>query len=199
KVCLAKTIARLEREVPPPVGHVCLVFTDVRNPAQKIPECPQQYIYAIACYHDTFYISVAVLSKTEGDALCAPFQLPLPRYGSAFCPTSTSSRTLASKEVYDEYGNHLARGLSVRMGIHSGTSACELDPITRRMDYPGSMLNRSARICASALGGQIMCGSDVICELYAGLFEISWSTLEASANPGYQGDPATADGPCPCQ
>jgi hypothetical protein len=32
------------------------------------------------------------------------------------------------KEVHDEHGNLLARGLSVRMGVHCGTPMCESDP-----------------------------------------------------------------------
>lgn len=34
KVCLAKTTARSEREVLPIIGHVYLVFTDIRNSTQ---------------------------------------------------------------------------------------------------------------------------------------------------------------------
>jgi adenylate cyclase len=37
------------------------------------------------------------------------------------------------------------------------------------MDYLGSMVNRCARISASALGGQIMCSADVVREINAAL------------------------------
>ncbi len=50
------------------------------------------------------------------------------------------------KEVYDHSGELIHRGLSVRMGIHWGRPVCEADPITRRMDYFGPMVNRAARI-----------------------------------------------------
>jgi class 3 adenylate cyclase len=60
------------------------------------------------------------------------------------------------KEVHDEHGNLLARGLSVRMGIHCGTPMCESDHITGRMDYFGPMVIRAARISGNSAGGQIM-------------------------------------------
>jgi len=66
------------------------------------------------------------------------------------------------KEIYDDDGTLLARGLSVRMGIHVGIPNCEPDPVTRRMDYFGPMVNRAARIQGSAKGGQIMCSAEVI-------------------------------------
>jgi len=51
--------------------------------------------------------------------------------------------------------------------MHCGTPVCERDPITHRMDYFGPVVNRSARICARAAGGQIMCSADVVREINA--------------------------------
>jgi adenylate cyclase len=39
------------------------------------------------------------------------------------------------------------------------------------MDYFGPMVNRSARICGSAAGGEIMCSADIIREINAKIFE----------------------------
>lgn len=61
----------------------------------------------------------------------------------------------------------VARGLSVRMGIHFGFPVCEKDPVTHRMDYFGPMVNRSARIEGSAAGGQVMCSAEVVREITA--------------------------------
>jgi len=68
-------------------------------------------------------------------------------------------------EITDSTGNAVARGLSVRMGIHWGKPVCAEDPTTHRMDYFGPMVNRSARIMSQALGGQIMVSSDVVREI----------------------------------
>lgn len=85
------------------------------------------------------------------------------------------------KSIYDSDGHLIARGLSVRMGIHSGLPLCETDPITHRMDYFGPMVNRSARINSTALGGQIMCSADIIHEINAKVLD---SDSEAESSKG---------------
>ena len=69
------------------------------------------------------------------------------------------------QEVVDPDGNVIFRGLSVRMGIHWGRPVCEVDPVTRRMDYFGPMVNRASRISSVADGGQITVSSDFIAEI----------------------------------
>ncbi|KAG2062140.1 adenylyl cyclase [Suillus hirtellus] len=183
KVSLVQTIARLEREVPPPTGHVCLVFTDIRNSTQLWDKNPA--MSTAIHLHNNFLLQHLLycggyMVKTEGDSFMCAFPTTLTAVW--WCVTAQIQLLHVpwpqeildceeGKEVYDEHGNLLARGLSVRMGIHSGTPACELDPITCRMDYLGSMVNRCARISASALGGQIMCSADAVREVNASLFD----------------------------
>jgi len=87
------------------------------------------------------------------------------------------------KAIYDEGGRLIARGLSVRMGIHCGAPLCETDPVTNRMDYFGPIVNRSSRIEGSAAGGHIMCSSDVIREINAKIFESEPETEYSDAQP----------------
>jgi adenylate cyclase len=65
----------------------------------------------------------------------------------------------------DKDENLIFKGLSVRMGIHWGEPLAEPDPITRRMDYYGPMVNKASRISAVADGGQITVSSDFISEI----------------------------------
>jgi adenylate cyclase len=73
--------------------------------------------------------------------------------------------SVIGQEVQDPDGNVIFKGLSVRMGIHWGTPVCEVDPVTRRMDYFGPMVNRASRISSVADGGQITVSSDFIAEI----------------------------------
>jgi len=112
--------------------------------------------------------------KTEGDAFMVCF------------PTSTSAllwcfsvqgflldqdwpdeilESEGGREIQDSEGRVIYRGLSVRMGVHWGAPVCEPDPITGRMDYFGPMVNRAARICNEADGGQITVSSDFVTEV----------------------------------
>ena len=116
--------------------------------------------------------------KTEGDAFMVSFKNVL----DAISWAVTSQMQLLEadwpqeilespdgKEIYgpksldnpDGKESLLYRGLSIRMGMHCGTPVCELDPTTRRMDYFGPMVNKSARVCGNAEGGQILVSKDV--------------------------------------
>jgi len=113
--------------------------------------------------------------KTEGDAFIVAFPTITAALQWCFAVQTNllsadwPSEILESEhgcEVYHpERGDLLHRGLSVRMGCHWGTPVCEVDPITKRMDYFGPMMNRTARISAVADGGQITISSDVEGEL----------------------------------
>ncbi|KAG2044300.1 nucleotide cyclase [Suillus americanus] len=153
KVSLVQTIARLKREEPPSTVHVCLVFADIHNSTRlwdKNPVMPTAiHLHNNLLLQHLLYCGGYIV-KTEGDAFMCTSSTTL----AAVWWGVTSQLQLLhvpwppeildfqeGKEVYDEHGSLLARGLSVRMGIHSGAPACEPDPITRLMDYLGSMVN----------------------------------------------------------
>ena len=80
------------------------------------------------------------------------------------------------KPIYDASGELIARGLSVRMGIYSGTPLCETDLITHRIDYFYLLVNLSARNQSSALGEQIMRNVEIIHEINMRFLEIDEET-----------------------
>ena len=49
-------------------------------------------------------------------------------------------------------GTLLWRGMRVRVGIHVGFPTYQVDPVTGRMDYLGSPINKAARVTQMAAG-----------------------------------------------
>ncbi len=170
-------LARLE-EVEPPTGEVAIVFTDIKNSTALWEILPSAMRSAIQMHNELMRRQLRLIGgyevKTEGDA----FMVSFPTCTSAllWCfscqshlldlawPTEILD-TFHCQEKFDPDQNMIYRGLSVRMGIHWGKPVCEQDPITRRMDYFGPMVNRAARISAVADGGQISVSSDFIAEI----------------------------------
>lgn len=164
----------LDREVAPPVGLVALVFTDIRNSTALWESNPGMQT-AIRMHNQLLRRQLRAIGgyevKTEGDS----FMVSFPTVTSALLWCLTVQLELLredwpqeildseeGKEIVNSRGEVLYRGLSVRMGMHWGAPVCEADPITRRMDYFGPMVNRSSRISAVAEGGQISASQDVI-------------------------------------
>jgi class 3 adenylate cyclase/serine/threonine protein phosphatase PrpC len=181
------TIANLAPEIEPPTGNVALVFTDVRNSTQLWERRPIAMRVAIREHNQIMRRNLRLCNgyevKTEGDAFMVAFKnivdalrwclnvqiqlleadwpqeiLEAPEGILVYGPKSLGNDNAESD---NEDKVLLYRGLSVRMGIHVGNPVCELDPITRRMDYFGPMVNKTARVSGSADGGQLYVSSDV--------------------------------------
>lgn len=198
-----RTLARLEREVAPPIGQVALVFTDIKN-STALWETNGGMHSAIRLHNVLLRRQLRVVGgyevKTEGDA----FMVSFPSVTSALLWCFNVQLQLLKedwpqeilesedgKEVVDADHISIYRGLSVRMGIHWGWPVCENDPITRRMDYFGPMVNRAARISGAADGGQIMVSRDVVNELKSllGAFdEAGTSNADGLFSPGEDAD-----------
>lgn len=179
-------LARLE-EPQPPVGEVAIVFTDIKNSTALWEVLPVPMRSAIMMHNELMRRQLRIIGgyevKTEGDA----FMVSFPTVTSALlwsfsCQSHLLElpwpqeilETVHCQEKLDSDQNIIYRGLSVRMGIHWGQPVCDLDPITRRMDYFGPMVNKAARVSAVADGGQIAVSSDFITEVQR--------TLEAYAD-----------------
>ena len=178
-----RLLNRLHEEVPPPTGQVTIVFTDIRN-STHLWEANPGMATAMRLHNTLLRRQLRFCGgyevKTEGDSFMCSFPTAL---AAVWWCLSVQRQLLEEpwpleilecedgKSIYDSDGHLIARGLSVRMGIHSGMPLCETDPITHRMDYFGPMVNRSARINSSALGGQIMCSLDIVREINTKVLE----------------------------
>ncbi|KAF8149409.1 hypothetical protein B0H34DRAFT_802408 [Crassisporium funariophilum] len=183
-----RAIHRLDGEVAPPTGHVTLVFTDIRNSThlwEANPGMPTAMRLHNHLLRRQLRFCGGYEVKTEGDAFMCSFPTTL---AAVWWCLSVQKQLLEEpwpleilecedgKPIYDAESRLIARGLCVRMGIHSGNPFCETDPITHRMDYFGPMVNRSARINGKALGGQIMCSQDIIREINAKILDLDNET-----------------------
>jgi adenylate cyclase len=192
---LDRMISRLDGEVPPPVGHVALVFSDIRN-STHLWEANAGMATAHRLHNTLLRRQLRFCGgyevKTEGDSFMCSFPTSLAAVW--WCVAVQHQLLYESwpleilecedgRPIYDPEGRLIARGLSVRMGIHCGWPVPEPDPITHRMDYFGSMVNRSARVCGNAAGGQIMCSAEIIREIKASVFKEEPETEFSKAQP----------------
>ena len=176
------TLARLDQEVEAPTGDVSIIFTDIKSSTVLWETFPVAMRSAIKIHNSVMRRQLRIIGgyevKTEGDAFMVSF--PTATSALLWCFSVQShlleaawpSEILSSvhgQEVLDSDQNVIFRGLSVRMGIHWGNPVCEPDPVTRRMDYFGPMVNRASRISAVADGGQITVSSDFIAEIQRAL------------------------------
>ena len=192
------TLQRLDPEVEAPTGEVSMVFTDIKNSTALWESYPVAMRSAIKIHNAIMRRQLRIIGgyevKTEGDAFMVSF--PTATSALLWCFSVQShlldapwpSEILNSvhcQETLDEENNIIYRGLSVRMGMHWGTPVCEPDPITKRMDYFGPMVNRAARISGVADGGQINVSADFIGEIQR--------TLETYANAERLGSTGSCD------
>lgn len=193
-------MARLDREVPPPINQVALVFTDIKSSTALWDTQPENMRSAIKIHDAVMRRTLRSVGgyevKTEGDAFMVCFQ----NITSALLWCFTVQLQLleadwpvgilASEEgrEIDKDGVMLYRGLSVRMGIHWGTPVFERNPITSRMDYFGPVVNKASRICNAADGGQICVSSDVV----AALKHLCPTMLDENDSAGSGGDNSTS-------
>ncbi|KAI8376909.1 hypothetical protein BD560DRAFT_367244 [Blakeslea trispora] len=171
------TLARLEREVPPPTNQVALVFTDIKSSTLLWDTQPEDMRSAIKIHDSVMRRTLRSIGgyevKTEGDAFMVCFQDTVSALLWCFTvqlqllEADWPAGILETEEGREIQKDNMViyRGLSVRMGIHLGRPVHERNPITKRMDYFGPVVNKASRICNAADGGQICVSSDVITAL----------------------------------
>ncbi|KAJ6517432.1 adenylate cyclase [Mycena vitilis] len=191
-----RTIERLQDEITAPVGHVAIVFTDIKGSTHLWEATTSGMITAIHLHNSLLRRYLRVCGgyevRTEGDSFICSF--PTVLAAVYWCLTIQVQLLKApwpqdilecadGKEIYDVQGRLIYRGLSVRIGIHCGTPLCLPDPVTGRMDYFGLVVTRAARIASVAAGGQTMFSGDVLSEINARIFETEPATEYSDNQP----------------
>jgi len=175
---LDSSLNRLEAEIPAPTGNVSIVFTDIKNSTTLWELYPNAMRSAIKLHNEVMRRQLRRIGgyevKTEGDAFMVSFPTAISALLWCFAVQlsllevawpSEVLNAVSAQMITDKDNIVIFKGLSVRMGIHYGDCVCEVDPITRRMDYFGPMVNKASRISAVADGGQIAVSYDFITEI----------------------------------
>jgi adenylate cyclase len=196
-------LRRLQAEVPAPEGDISIVFTDIKSSTLMWETFPSAMRSAIKLHNEVMRRQLRIIGgyevKTEGDAFMVSF--PTATSALLWCfavqqqllevqwPSEVVSSVLG-REIFDSDNQLIFKGLSVRMGAHWGQPVCEVDPVTRRMDYFGPMVNRTSRISAVADGGQIAVSADFISEIQRCLETYSESDRSGStgSEDAYEND-----------
>ncbi|KAJ3563744.1 hypothetical protein NPX13_g8090 [Xylaria arbuscula] len=175
---LDSDLHRLEAEVPAPTDKPSIVFTDIKNSTNLWEMYPDAMRASIKLHNEVMRRQLRRIGgyevKTEGDAFMVSF--PTATSALLWCFSvqmqllevpwpSEVLNSVSCQEVWDKDNVLIFKGLSVRMGIHYGEPVAEIDPVTRRMDYFGPMVNKASRISAVADGGQIAVSADFISEI----------------------------------
>lgn len=175
---LDSSLNRLEAEIPPPTGTVSIVFTDIKNSTTLWELYPNAMRSAIKLHNEVMRRQLRRIGgyevKTEGDAFMVSFPTAISALLWCFAVQlsllevawpSEVLNAVSAQLITDKDDTVIFKGLSVRMGIHYGDCVSEVDPVTRRMDYFGPMVNKASRISAVADGGQIAVSYDFITEI----------------------------------
>lgn len=141
--------------VAAPSGLVTLLFTDIEGSTRAWESRPAEMQVALERHDEIMRERIesadGYVFKTVGDAFCAAFPAPLQAVRAAV----EIQHALAAEPWPPELP------IRVRMGLHSGV--CH----ERDGDYFGPTVNRTARLEATACGGQVVI-SGVTADLMAG-------------------------------
>ncbi len=159
-----------------PEGEVAIVFTDITRAASLWEFNAAAMRDATLLHNEALrsalqahrgYEVVFLRDRNSGEgSFCMAFQSPADAL--AWCadvqrnllavtwPEALLEHPGAAEEWGDIDDRVLYKGLRVRMGVHVGVPKVVRDPMTRRVEYIGPVVNAAARITAMTHGGQIV-------------------------------------------
>jgi serine/threonine protein kinase/2',3'-cyclic-nucleotide 2'-phosphodiesterase (5'-nucleotidase family) len=168
-------------EVAPPSGDVVIVITDIMKAGALWEFNPDAMRDATILHNDLIrslikkhggYEGALLRNASTGEgSFCVAFQEVSPAL--EWCmdvqqalldvewPEALLAHPAAAEELGDVEDKVIFKGLRVRMGVNYGQPKLVKDPVSRRIEYIGPIVNVAARITALAHGGQILISSKV--------------------------------------
>ncbi|ETI22574.1 hypothetical protein G647_06650 [Cladophialophora carrionii CBS 160.54] len=193
------------RGIPPPVGPISIVFTDIVKSTNIWEKDTDAMISAMQLHDDT--VRSLTLSnngyevKQNGDG----FMIAFPTATSAvqFCLDVQEKlldeewpkallKLAPGQETTDDKGHVLFRGLQLRMSAHWGEPVSKWNEVIQRMDYLGPVVNRAARFVQVTEGGQIVVSEDFLAQLQR---EMQGPERAEESREGIQSQPLSPGAP----
>eukprot|EP01065_Artemidia_motanka_P029497 TRINITY_DN35603_c0_g1_i1.p1 TRINITY_DN35603_c0_g1~~TRINITY_DN35603_c0_g1_i1.p1 ORF type:complete len:1586 (+),score=448.81 TRINITY_DN35603_c0_g1_i1:74-4759(+) len=170
------TEARYSERSHPAGPEVTIVFTDVESSTKIWEACGDTMGEALSIHNTVLRDSIAGNAgyevKVIGDAFMVAFDTPEDAVNFSFdamtglvehssWPAGLMKYPLCKQEV-DSAGTVIWRGLRIRIGVHCGPVAIDVNPVTQRADYFGNVVNKAARCESFGVGGMITVTPDVL-------------------------------------
>ena len=154
-------------------GEACIVFTDIVGSTSLWANEPKEMARSLKMHNSVIRDAIRTHQgyevKTIGDAFMVAFEtiedgvkfglaVQQNLHGCAW-PSCLFQYPQAARDEYGVWG-----GLTVRIGVHAGELAVEMNPVTGRADYFGTTVNVAARTeAASAHGAVTLCEEEYNC------------------------------------
>ena len=160
-----------QRTVPPPTGNVTILFTDIKGSTELWRRSPADMNTAMETHNEEIRAACADHGgyevKTIGDSFMISFSCPV---AAAQCALDIQSRL--RKRRWPSPLMLPEAGLVVRIGINTGPTIAEKNPVTGRVDYRGSTVNLASRVEGKALSGTVCVTSDTFAQIKGDLQQL---------------------------
>ncbi|KAJ9460247.1 Adenylate cyclase [Diplonema papillatum] len=158
-----------------PSGDVTIVFTDIKSSTQLWQRSPTDMNAAMELHNDTIRLAFSKYScyevKTIGDSFMLAFQDALDAVYASL------DMQVALADQHWPVSLELPDGLLVRIGIHCGDTLAEVNPLTGRSDYRGTVVNTASRVEGKAVPGTV-CVTEAVAKRVRDHLESLGDTIE---------------------
>eukprot|EP01062_Namystynia_karyoxenos_P080117 TRINITY_DN8580_c0_g1_i1.p1 TRINITY_DN8580_c0_g1~~TRINITY_DN8580_c0_g1_i1.p1 ORF type:complete len:898 (+),score=158.80 TRINITY_DN8580_c0_g1_i1:328-2694(+) len=179
------------------VAEVAVCFTDIQSSTELWEASPQGMYDGLNLHNDVMRLAYAAHNgyevKTIGDSFMVAFDTAVDALGFGLdaqlgllrqqWPEELLAHRLC-KRIVGPAGAAVWGGLRVRVGVQSGPTRVERNPVTKRADYFGHTVNTAARLeSVLRFGGLIATSASVVEALSPHMLEALGSPVVHSTGP----------------